>query len=1024
MQQPGGNLNTLKSNDVNPRLVFHYGIPTGAVQLAYDSVQKILAISTKDGRIKLLGKDNTQALLESNDTVPSKFLQFLENQGILFNVTVWDIERKQLSHVQIFKQEITSFMVIQHSFYMYVGDSLGNVSTWKLDQEKHHLVQMRYNIPLSASHGNTTEVAGDTAVMYLLPQPMAESKRVLLIFRDGFIVLWGIEESKVIFITGGNMLHSLAHETKKVTSACWACPFGSKVVVGYGNGEILLWSIPSLSNPRSASAINKEDLSATQNVPICKLNLGYKMDKIPIFSLKWVYGDGKASRLYVNGESGSSSSNLFQIILLNEQTESRMIKLALPLSEPCLDMQIISSTSDQIKHKQDSLLLLLKSGHLCAYDDSLIEKYLLQCQTRSPPSLPKQVIVKLPFADSSITAAKFITNDSNPLSAMDEDYKLLAKSSPPILPTETKGKDGSHLSSQFGGFTKAKSLYITGHSDGTINFWDLSCPIFLPISSVKQQSEDDHSVSGIPVTALYIDISSRLLVSGDQSGMVSINMMKYPCDVEIDNFAGNTKKGSIIHGVKLIKVNGAVLSFNVNHCSGHLAVGSDQGYVSVIDMEGPTILSQKQFTSELCTGVISMQFETCSFHGFEKNVLLVAAKDSSIVVLDSDTGSTLSANAVGPKKPYKTLFMQILGNYGSQLSLLVMALYADVSDDLVLLCNEKAVYVYSLIHVVQGIKKVLYKKKFHGTSCCWASTIYNHNSDIALVLLFASGKIEIRSLPELSLLKETSIRGLTLSNSKLNSSSDGSICASSGADLVLVKGDQEVFFVSLLLQKEIYRLLDHISLVYKESVTVIQEVPVSGSIIHKEKKKGIFSSVIKGSKAKPEADTTAEESRVSIGDELSTIFSTENFPLDVENRDHVVVNSDEVELSIDDIDLEDTVQKPKGHNMIPALNKQLTSKFQAIKGKLKQKMVKNEKTSPKKENEDEKNGTVDEIKKRYGFPSSGGSSEAKMAENKLHENLRKLQGINMRTTEMEDTAKSFSALAKEVLRTAEQDKRS
>ncbi|KAF9614618.1 hypothetical protein IFM89_019595, partial [Coptis chinensis] len=43
---------------------------------------------SRDGRIKLLGKDITQALLQSNDAVPSKFIQFLENQGILFNVTV------------------------------------------------------------------------------------------------------------------------------------------------------------------------------------------------------------------------------------------------------------------------------------------------------------------------------------------------------------------------------------------------------------------------------------------------------------------------------------------------------------------------------------------------------------------------------------------------------------------------------------------------------------------------------------------------------------------------------------------------------------------------------------------------------------------------------------------------------------------------------------------------------------------------------------------------------------------------
>ncbi|KAF9604079.1 hypothetical protein IFM89_002754 [Coptis chinensis] len=84
---------------------------------------------------------------------------------------------------------------------------------------------------------NATEVAGDNAVLSIMPQPMAESQRVLIIFRDGLIVLWGLEESKGILLMGGNML-SLCNETKKVTSSCWACPFGSKVIVGYSNGEV------------------------------------------------------------------------------------------------------------------------------------------------------------------------------------------------------------------------------------------------------------------------------------------------------------------------------------------------------------------------------------------------------------------------------------------------------------------------------------------------------------------------------------------------------------------------------------------------------------------------------------------------------------------------------------------------------------------------------------------------------------------------------------------------------------------
>lgn len=107
-----------------------------------------------------------------------------------------------------------------------------------------------------------------------------------------------------------------------------------------------------------------------------------------------------------------------QVVLLNEHTESRMTKLGLPLSECCVDLEIISISTEQDKHKQDSFLLLGKSGHVYLYDDTFIERYLLQ--SKSTPSLPKGVIAKLPLASSSITTAKFISNNSNVFYSEDE----------------------------------------------------------------------------------------------------------------------------------------------------------------------------------------------------------------------------------------------------------------------------------------------------------------------------------------------------------------------------------------------------------------------------------------------------------------------------------------------------------------------------------------------------------------------------------------------------------------------------
>uniref|UniRef100_A0A1D1YUL6 F-box/WD repeat-containing protein 10 n=1 Tax=Anthurium amnicola TaxID=1678845 RepID=A0A1D1YUL6_9ARAE len=941
-------------------------------------------------------------------------------------------------HVHIFQGEITSFMVIQQSPYMYVGHLFGNVSVLKLDKDACHLVHMQYNIPFAVSHGNyslggTTEVANGIAVMYILPQPMAESRRVLIIFRDGFISLWGIQESKTLFRTGGNMRLVMRNEEKKVVSACWACPIGSKVAVGYSNGDIFIWGVPKASDTISSSGTDDKEISGLKNVPLLKLNLGYKMDKVPIVSLRWVFADGRASRLYVNGVSELGSSSLFQVIILNENTESRTIKLVLPLPEACIDMEIVSNVAEHNKHKENALLLLLRSGCLRVYDDSEIEHYLLQCHSKSVPPVPRQITMKLPFGDSNITVAQYITESLNSSSYKDEDHKLSTKDFYSFIPPDLKEADRNCSSSaRFNGFSKANNLYITGHYDGAINFWDASCPLLVQIFSIKQKSEDDRYLRETPVTALCFDTVSKILVSGFQNGLVCIFQLKGTQSTTDNIFSILQAKRGCNYIVNNVKLNGAILAISMRHSSGLIAVGTDKGYVSIIEMKGMSVLYEKRVPCELSPGIISLQFD-CSLSKSEENVLLVALDDSSVFAFEVDKGNALSASVVHPKRPTRALFMQIL----EELDLLPRGLYKyDCSSEskrgsvksnapngsLLLLCSERSIRIYSLVHVFQGIKKVYHKKTLHGT-CCWASTF--HSPDIGLVLIFACGKIEIRSLPDLALLKETSLRGFTFPTINSGSSFSVSLCASSDGEVIAAMGNQEIFFFSALFQKDIYRLLESVSQVYKKDMIVSLEGPSSAMQTHKEKKSGLFNVVIREIKGKKQGQGMENvDSDASIGEELSIIFSTVNFPLNLKNSKSMSMGDDDVELNIDDINLEDPSEKTKGHDF-PLIDKQkLGKKMQEFKDKLKSKTAKKAEASGNEEHGDGKStDAVDRIKRKYGFPLSGELSVPKMAQSKLSENLSKLQGINMRTAEMQDTARSFSSLAKELLSTVEKEKR-
>ncbi|XP_039064502.1 uncharacterized protein LOC120209615 [Hibiscus syriacus] len=77
----------------------------------------------------------TQFILTVNNQIQlekgSSFI--LLSMHLLFKV--WDSEKRLLSHVHVFKEEITSFAVMQTDPYMYVGDSDGIIKVFKIEEE-------------------------------------------------------------------------------------------------------------------------------------------------------------------------------------------------------------------------------------------------------------------------------------------------------------------------------------------------------------------------------------------------------------------------------------------------------------------------------------------------------------------------------------------------------------------------------------------------------------------------------------------------------------------------------------------------------------------------------------------------------------------------------------------------------------------------------------------------------------------------------------------------------------------------
>ena len=127
-------------------------------------------------------------------------------------------------------------------------------------------------------------------------------------------------------------------------------------------------------------------------------------------------------------------------------------------------------------------------------------------------------MVRPPFADSSVTTAKLVTipNDIASSNALAQ----LHRSSKQLFPSTIKWPAIEKNSIDTKGPVTIRSMYVTAHSNRTINVWDASSPRMLLVLTIKAQSDVEATVRGCPITAVDFCPVSCLLAIGDQLGRV------------------------------------------------------------------------------------------------------------------------------------------------------------------------------------------------------------------------------------------------------------------------------------------------------------------------------------------------------------------------------------------------------------------------------------------------------------------------------------------------------------------------
>uniref|UniRef100_A0A2S2RAV1 Syntaxin-binding protein 5 n=1 Tax=Sipha flava TaxID=143950 RepID=A0A2S2RAV1_9HEMI len=231
---------TLRPENFQVAKTFRHGFPYQPTALAFDPIQRLLAIGTKNGSLRIIGRPGVDAQVRHELEAAVVQVEFLMNEGALITVTaddslhLWNFRQKRADVVHSLKfqrERITVIHLPLRSKWLYVGSERGNV----------HFV----NVELFTLSGyiinwnKAIEVTRPThpgPIVHLSDNP-ADSSKLLIGFETGLMVLWDLKTKKPeCRWQWGDSLKSIDWHFE-----------GKQFTCSHGDGSLTTWNVkPSL----------------------------------------------------------------------------------------------------------------------------------------------------------------------------------------------------------------------------------------------------------------------------------------------------------------------------------------------------------------------------------------------------------------------------------------------------------------------------------------------------------------------------------------------------------------------------------------------------------------------------------------------------------------------------------------------------------------------------------------------------------------------------------------------------------
>ncbi|CAG5928019.1 unnamed protein product [Menidia menidia] len=262
---------TLQSDHFQLCKTVRHGFPYQPSSMAFDPVQKILAIGTQSGALRLFGRPGVECYCQHETGAAVIQLQFLINEGALVSaladdsVHLWNLRQKRpaiLHSLKFNKERITFCHLPFQSKWLYIGTERGNIHLVNVESFmlSGYVIMWNKAIELSSK-------AHPGPVVHISDNPMDEGK-LIIGFESGIVVLWDLKSKKADYrYTYDEAIHSVAwhHE-------------GKQFVCSHSDGTLTIWNIRGQGKPIQTITPHGKQLKDGKKPEPCKpiLKVEYK----------------------------------------------------------------------------------------------------------------------------------------------------------------------------------------------------------------------------------------------------------------------------------------------------------------------------------------------------------------------------------------------------------------------------------------------------------------------------------------------------------------------------------------------------------------------------------------------------------------------------------------------------------------------------------------------------------------------------------------------------------------------------